>query len=423
MERDGKDPAGRRLANAMSTAVAVAFVALWTAAALSSPEGPHPVKHVVTMWVLTAPPFVLGSWLLVHAWRRRAAAAGRSTVDGPARVLGAAVRALPRDRRDWGAAMAAELAEVPGRRERWRFVAGCVRVAAWPPRSRRRPAIAVGAGSTVVVLAVALATGEALPALRVFAVTFAALAGALATLTVARSGRAGLAGPGRAVFTIGLVGVAGCIAVTGYIVVGHSVALAPVTAVVLAAGLVACLWLTVTQPLGLAGNRLARRLGVGAAVVLAAGFLLSARYPAGDANPGVLVYLFAAPIVLVPVTAAVTAGLGRSLRTGVAATVWTAVLATLLVFAIQVPEAVRWYQMDGRLLVDADPASSLGTTLSDAIFLLFALPIWVMPFGVIGAALGDAFQQGWHGARDWPGHRGWPGPDEVGPPPEGRIAN
>ena len=422
MNRDGRDQAGRWLASAVATAIAMAFVALWTAAALSSPEGPHPVKHVVTMWVLTAPPFVLGSWLLVHAWRSRATGATKSTVDGPARVLGAAVRALPQDRRDWGAAMAAELAEVPGRRERWRFVAGCARVAAWPPRSRRRSAFVVGVGSLAVVLAVALATGETLPAMRMFAVTFAALAGALATLTVARSGRARLTGPGPAVLTIGLLGVAGCVAVTGYIVVGHSVALAPATAVVLAAALVACLWLTVTQPLGLAGNRVARRLGVGAAVVLAAGFLVAARYPAGDANPGVLVYLFVVPIVLVPVIAAVAAGLGRSFRTGVAATVWTAVLGTLLVFAIQVPEAVRWYQLDGRLLVDADPASSLGTTLSDAIFLLFAIPIWVMPFGVIGAVLGDAFQQGWHGEQGWPGHRGWRGPDEVEPPPEGGIA-
>ena len=50
--------------------------------------------------------------------------------DWPARLLAGAVRVLPAGRRDWGSAMQAELAAVPGRPDRWSFAWGCVSAAA-----------------------------------------------------------------------------------------------------------------------------------------------------------------------------------------------------------------------------------------------------------------------------------------------------
>ncbi|WP_157437104.1 hypothetical protein [Actinoplanes subtropicus] len=50
--------------------------------------------------------------------------------DGPARLLGAAVRVLPAGRRDWGRAMQAELAAIEDPADRRGFAWGCLRAAA-----------------------------------------------------------------------------------------------------------------------------------------------------------------------------------------------------------------------------------------------------------------------------------------------------
>jgi hypothetical protein len=59
---------------------------------------------------------------------------GLAALDGPARLLAVAAAALPEDRRDWGAAMAAELAQAPERGARWRFALSSARAAIFPPR-------------------------------------------------------------------------------------------------------------------------------------------------------------------------------------------------------------------------------------------------------------------------------------------------
>jgi hypothetical protein len=48
-------------------------------------------------------------------------------LDGPARLLSAAVRVMPAERRDWGRAMRAELATIGERSDRWSFAWGCLR--------------------------------------------------------------------------------------------------------------------------------------------------------------------------------------------------------------------------------------------------------------------------------------------------------
>ena len=47
--------------------------------------------------------------------------------DRPARMLSAAVRVMPAERRDWARAMQAELAAVDQPADRWSFVWGCLR--------------------------------------------------------------------------------------------------------------------------------------------------------------------------------------------------------------------------------------------------------------------------------------------------------
>lgn len=55
-------------------------------------------------------------------------------MDGPGRLLAAAVRWMPEERRDWGTAMLAELAQLQHPSARWWFALGCARVALFPPR-------------------------------------------------------------------------------------------------------------------------------------------------------------------------------------------------------------------------------------------------------------------------------------------------
>jgi hypothetical protein len=70
-------------------------------------------------------PWMVAAWLLWRAWWRQAGAK-LSTLDGPGWLLAAAAATLPGGRRDRGAAMAAELAQVQGSAARWRFAAGCL---------------------------------------------------------------------------------------------------------------------------------------------------------------------------------------------------------------------------------------------------------------------------------------------------------
>lgn len=52
----------------------------------------------------------------------------------PERLLAWAVRQMPAERREWGAAMLAELGQLQHPATRWQFALSCVRVALFPPR-------------------------------------------------------------------------------------------------------------------------------------------------------------------------------------------------------------------------------------------------------------------------------------------------
>jgi hypothetical protein len=364
---------------------------------------------------------VVAARLLWRTWWRRAGAE-LSSLDGPAWLLAAAAATLPADRRDWGTAMAAELTQVPGRAARWRFAAGSARAAVFPPGGNRTAVAVTAALAAVGTAGAALATGAALPAGRVFALTFVGLVGGLATLAVARRRRVGRGGPGPAVAWLALAGIAGCVASTTWYLAeypltnsGHppviSATLPPATAVVLAVLLAGCLWLALTPPRWLAGDRRGRRFCVAAAIALVAGFVLVSQlgWRGVDlADAGMMSYLlFVAPLLLLAGSAAAAAA-GRSLRTGLAASAWATVLGTLLVIVAWLVEAPRWYRQVGGLLLDADGGIGMGANLGDAIWWTLAtLVLWALPIGVLGAAAGRRARR-----RSRAGHD--PGPELQG---------
>ncbi len=383
----------RRYEFVVSAAVAAVFAAFWVIvfAMGDPPEFQSQYVFSAAMVAAVATLWVIAVRLVWRAWWARAGAS-LSSIDGPARLLAAAVATLPDDRRDWGAAMTAELAQVRNRSSRWWFAAGCARVAIFPPRSSRVPVLMAGVLAATAVVTAGPVVGYALPAMRVFAVTLAALVGSLATLAVARSTRVRRVMPGPTITSAGVGGVAACIAVTAYFLVKHPTAaehLPPIGAVTFAVVLTGCLWLALTPPRGLTTSRLARGLGAGAALALGLGFLVSSRLTI-NTYAGPWIWVIFAPIAIFFAAAAVAAAAGRSFRTGVQAAVWTALVGTLLVYAITLPEAMHRYAIDGRTLGDGEMGYPIGVNLPDAIWVLVLIPVLGLPFGVIGAAAGNA---------------------------------
>jgi hypothetical protein len=84
------------------------------------------VSFVFTPLVLT-----VTLWLSIWWVRTRES---RSALDRPGLLLAAAVRRMPEERSEWGAAMLAELAQLQHPSTRWRFALACTRVALFPPR-------------------------------------------------------------------------------------------------------------------------------------------------------------------------------------------------------------------------------------------------------------------------------------------------
>jgi hypothetical protein len=391
---------------AVSVAAAAPFACLW---ALQVGNAKEPltaeVRLDIAIWMAVfGTPSVIAAQLLWRAWWRRAGAE-LSALDGPGWLLVAATATLPAARRDWGAAMTAELAQVQGGVSRWRFAAGCARTAVCPPGGSRAAVTVAGALTFAALAATGLATGAVLPAGRVFALTFVGLVGGLATLAVARSGRGGRAGPGPVAAGLGLAGVASCVGFTTWYVAEYpvthqgyppttSATLPPATAVVLAVVLAGCLWLTLRPPRWLRGDRPARRFGVGMAITLAAGFVLTSRLGLRGVDlvdGGMFSYLFfVAPLAVLAGSAAAAAA-GRSFRAGLWACAWATVLGGLLIVVAWLAEAPHWYRQVGGLLLDADAGVGMGANLGDAIWwTLILMALWALPLGVLGAAAGSA---------------------------------
>ena len=407
MDRTGRiGRIGRAGGLAAILAAALPFALLWAQMVRAAGEPPAAevrLDMAIGLAVFGTPAMV-AAWLLWRAWWRQAGAR-LSSLDGPGWLLAVATGTLPADRRDWGEAMAAELTQVRGPVARWRFAAGCARAAAFPPGGNRGAVAAAAALAVAAVAAALLATGAALPAGRVFALAFVGLLGVLATLAVARSRQTVRAGPGPVATGLTVAGVAACLATTAYYLAEHPthpqkgtlatvLSLPPVTAVVLAAVLAGCLWLALRPPHWLVPDRRGRRFGIAMAVLLVSGLVIGSRigvYSVAGPDGGIGTYLFFATILLVLTGSLAAALAGRSFRAGLWACAWAIVLATPAIIAAWLAEGLAWYREGRGLLLDADSALGAGINLGDAVWwTLVVLALWVVPFGVIGAAAGSA---------------------------------
>ncbi|NUT36716.1 MAG: hypothetical protein HOV79_26980 [Hamadaea sp.] len=360
-----------------------AFMALQT---WSSPRGEDedPVGYTIGQVVMSGP-WMLAAAILWYAWWRWAGVR-LSGVDAPERLLAAAVATLPAERRDWGTAMTAELAEVSGAHERWRFATGCARTALFPPRGNRLAAVLAALAVGALAVGAGYAVGAALPSMLLFAVVFVSLAGAVAVLGVARSWRVRRPGHSPAVIVVGLLGAAVCVAVTAYdLSADRTAVLGTAQAVWLAILLTAALWLTVAPPRAMTTNRMARRVGLGAGVVLAVLLFVVARF---SAEGGIIFAPVTATVTVVFGVAAYVAATTQSFAAGLQATVWTVTTSALLSFGVWVFEAMRWFDAHGTSLLDGDRGSAAGHIHEGVIWILIAGPLLALPFGVIGAAIG-----------------------------------
>ncbi|MDT9687088.1 hypothetical protein Q5762_01735 [Streptomyces sp. P9(2023)] len=372
-------------------AIATVWAAFFVVALLTADTLPTPDTAVAQLvlppllWVLAAR-FVLRHW-----WS--ATGARMAAMDGPERLLTAAAAALPAGRREWGVAMAAELAGVEGRSDRWRFALSSLRATLWLRPAGGRPVLAL---VTVAVVAATVAVGPmagaAVPGLDVFAATFTGLVGAMVVLAVARTRRPRLPVPVPTLLVT--AGVAAAITVTVVFLRREPAAAAqlpPAAAVYLAAVLAGCLWIALASPRWLGTDRLAPHLGATAAVLFVAWFLLLIRTE-GAEPPLALVLLLVVVLPLTPVAVFLIPAFaarrgGRSFRSGVQAAVWTAAVAMPLTYALWLPAALRQYAIDGTLLVGE--RAPVGANLTDAlIFALGIFPVLALTLGVIGAGLG-----------------------------------
>jgi hypothetical protein len=220
---------------------------------------------------------------------------------------------------------------------------------------------------------------------------------------VARSHRTGHAGPGPAVAVLGLAGVAACLAFLGYYLAEYPayhrarlnaanlVSLPPVTAVVLAVVLAGCAWLALRPPRWLLGDRHARRFGVGMAVALVAGFVLTSRQELHGLPGNAGMWDYSLTGLILWVTGSAAAAVGRSFRSGLWACAWATMLGAPLLIAAWLAEALVWYQQGGGMLLDGEGGIGVGGNLGDAVrWTLPFLLLWALPLGVLGAALGSA---------------------------------
>ncbi|MFI5551852.1 hypothetical protein [Streptomyces sp. NPDC051738] len=182
---------------------------------------------------------------------------------------------------------------------------------------------------------------------------------------------------------------------------GRGLRAADVYAVILAAFLACCLWLVLAPPRALTTSRLARRTGLATAVLLGVCFVWAAR--SGDV---MATFVFLPPVAISFLGSAVAAAVRRSFRAGVQTTVWTTLTGTLLVFSCWLVEAVRLYRAEGALLLDGETLYPVGANVTDAVFwVLVFVPAWgLLPFGVMGAAVGSRLPRLLRPARRCP----WP---------------
>ncbi len=376
--------------------VIAGFVLFWGGMWLvnGAPEFSEQYAMSAIFLSIVGAPWVFAVRVLWRAWCRRQDV-DLETMDGPALLLTTALGALPDERRPWGKAMQAELAAAPSGWARWRFACGCVRTALFPPQSNRAPALLAFAATLVLIFAAGPILASAAPEMRLFGLAFLGLIGAAATLVVARRHAPGVLQAQPLTLLAVAVGILACVGMTAYFLEmnpesSESFTLGP--AIRLAVILAVCFWLALAAPGGMAGNEIAQYAGVGTALFLGSGYLVTSRLTI-DTMAGPFIWLLLAPQIACFMAAAISAARERSFSAGVQAAAWAVLVGTLLIYAISLPEAMHRYAIDGRILGDGEAGHPIGVNLVDAVFCTTALPVLGLPMGVIGAAAGAAWRR------------------------------
>jgi hypothetical protein len=331
----------RRAAELAVIALVVTATVTGSVYGLESPYFDHPFRgetawrNFVTASTVLSILGIAAASLLWLVWRHRAAL--DTQPDAPARLLALAVATLPQSRREWGAAMIAELSSVTGDAARWRFAAGSARAALFPPTARRRPA----------------------------------------------TGTAGAA--------VSILGVLACTAATVYMLVAFPEAAEATSAgfiVVFAVILVVCLALTLVAPQGLISSAFARHVGLWFGITSGAGLLLLSR--TGGLESGAMAFIMPAQFAAFVVIPAVVAAVTRSIGAAVQSIVWGFIFGSVTMFPVYIVESIRRYHGGRGLYLDGDAplGTTIGTNLNDAVgWLLLVVPSLMIPFGIMSAAI------------------------------------
>ena len=272
--------------------------------------------------------------------------------DLPAKVVAVAARLLHGDRREWGAAMRAELALLREGAARWRFALGCTWAVLIAPHhpSAGVPAVAI-------------------------------------TLTF-------------------LAGVAGCIAATAYVLTTWPHAAGDIsrgTSAWFAASLAAYLWIALRPPSALVAHRDAARRGaaVGFALFLVTAVGRSAIDatvpPDGDTIVGLFLTVTVVGTLVTMAFAAARAE--RSFGAGVTASLWVGLVCSILAFNADLLALLVRFNLDVHMrhampddytavTPDAFMSKHIGGHLASSMAGLRTLPLLALVFGSIGAAIG-----------------------------------
>jgi hypothetical protein len=320
-------------------------------------------------------------------------ARGRSS-DLPERVVVAATNRLPAYRRAWGQALVAELAAVRSRGQRWRFAAGVLWIALFPPAPRPatvRATVAVGAVATVAVTAAAV---WLVPTLSVFVAVLGLLASGFVAAAAGRRLLLPTSLAHLAACTMAIAGILGSVGAIIAVATAHPAAtqdrthiFSVVLAVTLSGYLIAGLTATVPDDAPRAA-RWGGVVGASAAVILSPVLL-----PIG----GVIPLLPPVTALATFVTAALVAFRTRSRAAAARAGLLVAILSAPVHFAMTVTAQLygRSWTLTNPYDIAAYPHSGypdvasylLSDTLEGNIISLVVTPLLMYVLAAAGAAL------------------------------------
>lgn len=324
--------------------------------------------------------------------------------DTPARLVAAAVRRLPDNRREWGRAMAAELAQVPGGARRWRFAAGVLRVVLLPPVRQPRRVLLVAATALLVATGATVAAAREVPTLSAFVATLGLLLCGYAIVVATRSSRPRLSLPQTVVGVVAVGAAAAAVAALLHVAVSHPAATADrahVLSILFAALLTGYLGFALA-PARSGGSA---ALWWALAATLASGGIWALTAVTTPAVPDGTVALLSPVAAAATLTAAIGASATTSTRTsGVRAGALTIALGAPLHFAAAITGLLRAhrYTLTNAYDIAAFPHSGypdaasylLSDAIGGAILSGFVLsPIALGALALLGAAAGARLRQ------------------------------